>query len=244
VTELLIDVGNTRIKWARSRNGQIIGSARATPADNVDALFDEWRGLQTPPDTARVVSVAAATVARGLSDWLNAEWGIDPDRVETPAIGGGIRVAYPQPSQLGTDRWLAMVGARAAGYLPACVVDCGTAITVDEVGADGIHQGGVIMAGLGAQRAGLAQVAPGLPSVEWSTRAPHLATDTEQALVSGHLHGTALAIQGVVRRCMLGSDARLTPVLTGGDAPLIARYLDMDVCLRPDLVLEGLAQLP
>jgi len=63
-------------------------------------------------------------------------------------------------------------------------------------------------------------------------------------LASGYLHGTASAIQGLARRCSVESAEPLTPVLTGGDAPLIARYLDMDARLRPDLELEGLAALP
>jgi type III pantothenate kinase len=64
------------------------------------------------------------------------------------------------------------------------------------------------------------------------------------ALASGYLHGTAAAIQGLIRRCLAESAESLTPVLTGSYAPLIARYVGMDVRLRPDLTLEGLATLP
>ncbi|KAF0284533.1 hypothetical protein BA898_09465 [Spiribacter roseus] len=244
VTELLIDIGNSRVKWARAHEGQIVGGARAASHDSLEHVFSEWRALAAPPERVRLVNVSDASVAGQLSDWMTSHWAIRPETVHTPAMGGGVRVAYARPAELGTDRWLAMVGAKAAGYAPACVVDCGTAITVDVVAADGTHQGGLIVAGLAAQQEGLAQLAPALPRVKWSTRAPFLTADTEDALISGYLHGTALAIQGIVRRCMKNDAARLTPVLTGGDAPLLARYLDMDVCLRPDLVLEGLAQLP
>ena len=244
MTDLLIDAGNSRIKWARAQHGQVVGAARATSHEAIGDLLDEWQAMSTPPRRARMVNVADATIAQRLAEWLSTHWAIGLETVETPAVGGGVRVAYSRPEQLGTDRWLAMVGAKAAGYAPACVVDCGTAMTVDVVAADGTHQGGLIAAGLSAQQIGLAHLAPALPTVEWSTRAAFLTANTQDALVSGYLHGTALAIQGIVRRCMQSSDARLTPVLTGGDAPLIARYLDMDVCLRPDLVLEGLAQLP
>ncbi|MDR9488698.1 hypothetical protein, partial [Salibacter sp.] len=66
---------------------------------------------------------------------------------------------------------------------------------------------------------------------------------TPDALASGYLHGTAMALQGLLQRCAANAPEALTAVLTGGDAILISRYLDRSVTLRPDLVLEGIAAL-
>ena len=243
MSTLLVDIGNSRIKWALARGGRVIGAARAVAHEQLDLLFTEWARLPHRPTEVRLVNVQPGAVGAQLSDWLQANWQQAPDIVATPAVGGGITVAYPQPARLGADRWLAMVGARAAGYLPACIVDCGSAITVDVINGDGTHRGGMILAGLGAQQAGLSAVAPALPAVELAPGAPFLASNTPDALASGHLHATALGLQAVLRRCFAESAERLTPVFTGGDAPLIARYLELDVRLRPDLVLEGLAAL-
>ena len=243
MSTLLVDIGNTRIKWALARDGRVAGAARAVAHDQLDLLFAEWARLPERPVGVRLVNVQPGPVSAQVTDWLQANWQRAPDIVATPAVGGGITVAYPQFAQLGTDRWLAMVGARAAGYLPACIVDCGSAITVDVVNGDGTHQGGMILAGLAAQQAGLSAVAPALPAVELAPGAPFLTNNTPDALASGHLHGTALGLQAVLRRCFAESTESLTPVFTGGDAPLIARYLELDVRLRPDLVLEGLAAL-
>ena len=244
MTDLLIDVGNSRIKWAIAADGELIGAGRAVTHDSLEALFAEWTRLAERPARVRMVNVSKASVANRITAWLQVHWELAAESIQTPDSSDAIHVAYPEPRQLGADRWLAMLGARAAGTLPACVVDCGTAITVDVVDAAGQHQGGLILPGLPAQQAGLARLAPGLPRIELPTRTPFLATNTAGALASGHIFGTAAAVQGVIRRCLAGSSERLTPVLTGGDAPVIARYLDLDVRLRPDLVLEGLASLP
>ncbi|RZU99718.1 type III pantothenate kinase [Spiribacter vilamensis] len=244
MTDLLIDIGNSRIKWAISADGQLRGPGRAAAHNALEGLFAEWLQLTERPSRVRMVNVAKASVVNRITAWLQVHWELAPELVHTPSDGDVIHVAYSQPHRLGADRWLAMLGARAAGCLPACVVDCGTAITVDVVDSAARHQGGLILPGFPAQQAGLARLAPGLPSIQLPTRTPFLATDTAGALASGHIFGTAAAVQGVIRRCLAGSSERLTPVLTGGDAPVIARYLELDVRLRPDLVLEGLASLP
>jgi type III pantothenate kinase len=241
MSELLIDVGNSRTKWILAVGGQVRGAARAVGHDNPAGLFEEWVGLRSPPHRIRGVRVGGGEAVAAIERWVADHWGITPRWIDTPALGGGIRVAYDNPAQLGADRWLGMVGARAANYLPVCIVDCGSAITLDVVDSQGRHQGGLILPGLAAQQAGLGSIAPGLPNVELATKTPLLTRNTRDALASGHLHGTAMALQGLVRRCMAESAERLTPLLTGGDATLLARYLDMEVRLRPDLVLEGLA---
>lgn len=244
MTDLLIDIGNSRIKWAVSTEGELTSPGRAAAHDALEGLFAEWIQLAERPSRVKVVNVAKAPVVNRITAWLQVHWELAPDLIQTPTDGDVIDVAYSEPDRLGTDRWLAMLGAKAADCLPACVVDCGTAITVDVLDSAARHQGGLILPGLPAQQAGLARLAPGLPSIQLPTRTPFLATDTAGALASGHIFGTTAAVQGVIRRCLAGSAERLTPVLTGGDAPVIARYLDLDVRLRPDLVLEGLASLP
>jgi len=244
MSDLVVDIGNSRIKWALAASGRVIGSGRAVAHDNLELLFAEWSRLSAPPQRVRLANVTQAPVAQAITDWVVATWQAPVETTATPAMGGGITIAYPDPTQLGTDRWLAMVGARAAGYLPACIVDCGSAITLDVVDGQGHHQGGLILPGLAAQQAGIAQVAPALPPVELGAGTPLLTHNTADALASGYLHGTAAAVQGLIRRCLAESSEPLTPVLTGGDAQLMARYLDMDVRLRPDVILEGLATLP
>jgi len=244
MNDLVVDVGNSRVKWALAANGRVIGSSRAVAHDNLELLFAEWSRLSAPPQALRGVSgPASAGTQAEIEQWAMTHWDLAPDWLVTPAIGGGVQVAYATPTELGTDRWLAMVGAKAAGQAPACIIDCGSAITLDVLNADGRHQGGLILPGLGAQQTGLTGLAPGLPRVDWPNSTPFLANNTPDALASGYLHGTAMALQGLWQQCAANAPEALPAVLTGGDAVLISRYLDRSVTLRPDLVLEGIAAL-
>lgn len=65
-----------------------------------------------------------------------------------------------------------IVSGRAVGYLPACIVDCGSAITLDVVDGQGQQQDGLVLPGLAAQLAGIAELAPALPPVELGSGAP------------------------------------------------------------------------
>ena len=165
------------------------------------------------------------------------------ERVQTPAEGGGIRIAYPDPGQLGTDRWLVMVAARAQGLLPACIIDCGSAITLDVVDEAGLHRGGMILPGLAAQQAGLSQIAPALPEADLNQSAPLLARNTADAVAAGLLQGTAAAVEGLCARFTAETGLDLPTLLTGGDAAHIQPHLQRRATVVADLVLAGLASL-
>jgi type III pantothenate kinase len=142
--KLLVDIGNSRVKWARLERG-VLGMQRAaayegwTAADWRKQLFDA--GPSTP---------LAATVAGGKCRGLVrgcASLRVSTRFVTTAREAVGVRNGYEDPSLLGVDRWLAVIGAyhRVRG---ACVVaDIGTAATIDVVAADGQHGGGFIVPG-------------------------------------------------------------------------------------------------
>ena len=153
---LLIDMGNTRLKWAVTTGGQImIGSPLLNTRINRYELIDLWKGIYRPKRLA--VSCVSAnqllelvqSVAREL--WLD----IDIIMVKPQAQAFGVINAYQQPEKLGVDRWLSLVAVWGQYHSPACIVDCGTAITVDLIDADGRHQGGLISPGLALMKKSL-----------------------------------------------------------------------------------------
>ena len=243
MTALVIDIGNTRVKWALADRNGLSQPSGAVGHEDVERLFAAWQSLPEAPDQLRLVSVIDRPLVSQIEDWAAQQWGVKTERVQTPAEGGGIRIAYPEPGQLGTDRWLAMVAAHAQGLLPACIIDCGSAITLDVVDEAGLHRGGMILPGLAAQQAGLSQIAPALPEADLNQPAPLLARNTADAVAAGLLQGTAAAIEGLCARFTAETGLDLPTLLTGGDAALLARYLDLDCCLHPELVLEGLLAL-
>lgn len=242
--KLLLDVGNSRIKWACTDGSRLAGCASALPHGGriPTDLFRLWATLKAPSGGVLAVSVAVPSLEHEISEWIQRHWACELRRLVTPRVGGGIQIAYPHPAELGADRWAAMVGARHRGLLPACVVDCGTAVTLDAVDAVGRHLGGVIVPGLGAMRRSLTERTHHLPAVG-DGGLQVLATDTPTGIRSGTLLGLAALIDGLVGRLTESSGLSLQPLLTGGDAPPLFSWLTRHYKQFPDLVLEGLAVL-
>lgn len=253
MTVLLVDLGNTRIKWARLGPrgvGRQKASAHAgwEAADFSRALFAKAaRGAAPSKIRVVVVSVASAPLRRGFAAAVRAATGRAPLFCESVKRAGGVRNAYREPWRLGADRWVALVGARAlCGQAPALVVDIGTATTLDLLDGRGVHRGGAILPGpalmidsLLRDTGGIRQRAGGAAR----GRRP-FARDTASALAAGALQGTAGAIDRAfeqARRELRSRSVRL--ILTGGGAAAIAPLLQARAALVPDLVLQGLAAL-
>ena len=242
--KLLLDIGNSRIKWAAATGGRLVGNSGALPHEGrmPAGLAAAWAAFGPPSAGVLAISVAAPGLERDIGDWIARHWTCDLRWLVTPHAGGGIELAYPQPAGLGADRWAAMVGARRRGLLPACVVDCGTAVTLDAVDGAGRHLGGVIAPGLGAMRRALTERIHRLPAVGEGDITV-LATSTLDGIRSGTLLGLVAQIDGLVDRLAESSGLILRPVLTGGDATQLLPWLARHYEYVPDLVLEGLAVL-
>lgn len=241
---LLIDIGNSRVKWAYAVGGRLQAPAQAVPLADSDALFAAWHDTyELPPNQVRMVSVIDRPIVNEIEQWIKAQWGLMPERIKTPSSNLAITIAYKNAEQLGADRWLAMVGAQCRGLLPVCVIDCGSAITIDVVDLSGRHHGGLILPGLAAQQTGIAQIAPALPSPDFTRSPPLLAKTPADAVLSGYLHGSAAAIHGLVARIRKETGLPLQAVLTGGDAKQLSAYFSETPLVLPDLVLEGLAAM-
>jgi type III pantothenate kinase len=228
----LFDLGNTRLKCA-PLTAAGVGTVQALAHDGVAPPEGLPRG-----GTAWLASVVPPPLAQALAAALGARF----DRVRNvhtlPALGR-LRIAYREPSRLGVDRFLAMLGAlQAEGGGPWLVVGVGTALAIDALGADGQHLGGRIAPSPALMRAALHARVPHLPG---SGGIPvDFADDSADALASG-CEGAALALVEDSRgraRAAFGTEPAL--LLHGGGADAVAARLPAAV-LRPALVLEGLA---
>jgi hypothetical protein len=159
---LLLDLGNTRLKWRLleadgSRTEGALAHTEADFADTLESLLRPLRGTR-----AWVSSVASPGLAGRIETALANHLGAPPTRVQVDASRPGLRLAYPDPAQLGVDRWLAMLGALDHGGEgdPAVVALAGTALTLDAIDRDGRHLGGLIAPGLRLQHRGTAVPGP------------------------------------------------------------------------------------
>lgn len=247
MTILLVDIGNSRVKWA-GLTGERLGKARA-------ADYSGWR----PAEFARrligprgnierilVASVAADEVADALAAGARLAAAPAPERITTRRNACGVTVGYIDPWRLGVDRMLAMIAAhRRFRGQPVCTVGVGTAMTLDLVGADGRHWGGAIIPAPSLMVSSLLDGTIGI-----RRRARGGASGRGRALFgrstrAGVEQGARYAAAAAVDRAVLeagelvGRKPRL--LLTGGGAPDLRPLIRSASVLAPDLVLEGMA---
>lgn len=243
---LLVDIGNSRVKWARLGDG-VLDEQQAAPYRDWEA--GDWqRKLFAAGSVARVLvaSTAGGQPLEALREAARRAGGPWPERVTATAEAAGVRNGYRDPAQLGVDRWLAVVAAHGLASRGACVVDVGTALTIDAVDADGQHLGGAIVPGPALMRsslhAGTSDLA-GLWARPGGEGTELLADNTRDAIERGCGHALGALIERGLAR-LAGRGVRdCTLLLTGGAAPEIAPYLASPARIVPDLVLQGLARL-
>lgn len=242
-TTMLLDIGNTNLKWAWLENdhpGEITSVPHKGKAIEQLAA-GEWDGIATPTQTY-ISNVAGQDLEQGLKEWITQHWGHKPRFVKSIAQACGVTNAYREPERLGVDRWLTLIALHTRFPGPVCVVDCGTAVTIDVIGLEGRHLGGLILPGLGLMRHALLEhtAIPYNGDVELNGL---LATDTESAIAAGGLNAAAALVERV--RQSIGKDlgAAMTVVLTGSDAERLQRALLVQSEIATDLVMQGLIEL-
>ncbi len=238
--KLLVDVGNTRIKWVLwSKQGVMErGDLIHKDMDRSELGQRLWAELK-PPSQAIIANVAGMEMAKALSLWIRNTWAISVRFPVSESTGFGLRNAYAKPSDLGVDRWVAMLGAKALSAGHCCVVDCGTAVTIDALTADGQHQGGVIFPGVRLMRLALYRDTQQIPP-EDGGQPVFLGKGTRDCVWGGTVYAVTGAIDSIVSRMRVTLGAEACCFLTGGDGPVLLPYLQGNYRLEPDLIFHGL----
>ena len=195
------------------------------------------------PAGVYIANVAGKELGKQLSGWVVKQWGITPVFIVASRQACGVSNAYTVPEQLGVDRWAALVGAHHHGNGAVCVVDCGTAITLDMLAADGVHRGGLILPGIEMLKQVLLKNTAVTSTSLMQEPASLFTTGTTDAMNGGAIYMAVAAIDRVVVDMTSGADAPPNVVLTGGDASRILTLLACPARHDPELVLKGLALL-
>lgn len=234
---LLIDMGNSRLKWAVEDNGHLsVGHAVNNPQLDERVLQQLWQGLAIPK-TVYIGCVSAGPLLERVQCAVTQLWpGCDRVIVKAQAQAFGVTNAYPQAELLGVDRWLALIAAHRHYPAAACIVDCGTAITVDLLEANGEHRGGYITPGLTLMKQALAQGTDALPFIVGDY--PEQPAQSTAAAIH---NGTLMAARGLIEHVLATRAAPSQLLLTGGDADIIAGHLNIPAVIDNDLILRGLA---
>ena len=245
---LLLDVGNSRLKWGVLNDGDI----RLTGHISLEKLREQGLAVLTTRlprsvDAVHASNVAGTSFATRLSGVIGAHCGVDLHFARSEKRGWGITNGYRQPRRLGVDRWVAMVAARAETQSACLIVDAGTAVTLDAIDNDGVHLGGQIIPGAETMLASLSSVTSDIPWVKMSSKQAAedlgmFGRNTAAAIREGAQNAVVGAIDRAIRT--LRSNAHdPTIILTGGGASRILGAIDDEPLHRPNLVLQGLAHM-
>ncbi|MEA3292628.1 MAG: type III pantothenate kinase [Pseudomonadota bacterium] len=251
--KLLVDIGNQRLKWRLySDSGTVGGGLFPASGKSLGNDLEQVWGSLPRPESAWASCVAGSEPRERIGRWLRDRWALDPVWVEARRAAGGVRNGYRNPTELGSDRWAVLVGARAlAPEKGALVVDCGSAITVDALSAEGNFIGGVIMPGLAMMAASLTRGTGEIflpeTGVEFDDDPPAAIDACGRSTRAAVSNGILCAAVGGIEQALQAQRARLRAApryfLTGGDAGRLQGLLNEEFILEPDLVLQGLAVL-
>jgi type III pantothenate kinase len=245
---LALDVGNTRLKWARyaaPRPDASLLDHGAVFLETIDTLAEtDWKRIAAPTSMLGCI-VAGDAVRRRVEEQLEI-WDVEPRWAMPDAAAGGVLNGYDHPSRLGADRWAALIGARqrqlAQGERrPTLVVMVGTAVTVDALDANGKFLGGLILPGFGLMLRALEMGTAGLRVPTGELR--EFPTNTSDALMSGGTYAIAGAVDRMVRQVQRHCGAVPSLLMTGGATPKLAPITDLPFEVVDTLIFDGLLVL-
>ncbi len=229
---VVVDVGNTSIKWGRCAKDGIAGMATLSPDDPVawEKQIRSWeletlsRNLGLAAPLIWVVTGVNPERCRRLAGWLRHN-GQDVREIESSRILP-LRIEVEHPEKVGMDRLFDAIAANAyrQPQAPAIIVDAGSAVTVDFVDETGVFRGGAIMPGLRLMAEALHDYTSLLPRIEVPRTVPSVpGTSTAAAMQAGVYWGVIGGIRALLAEYKTRSDL----YLTGGDGPFLAPALGL-----------------
>ena len=237
---LLIDVGNSQLKWLM---GQQLGKTPLQRLNRSENCLAELTLLWRQLESVEVVVIANVTDTQMTKEIISVCESLWPQvrclSAVTEKASHGVTNSYLQPERLGVDRWLVLIASWVQYSKPVIVVDCGTAITVDALNQQGQHLGGLIIPGLTLMQHSLAQNTFALSKSNVSFK-PALANATEPAIANGSVLAAAGLVEKVVNDLEQTEAESFQLVLTGGDASQLKQAINRPCILDPELIFKGL----
>ncbi len=237
---LAVDIGNTTATAGLFQAGKLkYFSNMPVAAPSFDGFWK--KNFRTPPGNVSDVVVCSVNphALQRFLPWAKKKFG------RAPLVVGGnldlrIQTSYRRPSELGADRVVNAFWAARTYDSASIVVDFGTAVTFDCVGASKKYLGGIIAPGINLTRRALAEWTALLPLVEVTPGGPLIGKSTEEAINSGLFHGIVSMVDGLLLQIIKRLRKRPRIVATGGDGKHVTKKSAFIEKWIPDLTLQGL----
>ncbi|MCK5718514.1 MAG: type III pantothenate kinase [Thiomargarita sp.] len=239
---LFVDMGNSCLKWATyNYNNLSLPVSLFYQENNFTAkLISSWSEYDIT--SVWVANVAGAEKAKILRNCIKSCWNLKPIFLQTQINYAKVINGYNKPKQLGIDRWLNLIAAyNLQENTNFCIIDCGTATTVDILLANGYHQGGLIIPGLVTMQNSLSKQAYQLANFDMinlpKDKTSFLGRDTQTGIALGIAYTTIGLIEYLVNNL---DQQNINFILTGGLASKLTNLLRRPYRLIPELVLRGI----
>ncbi len=242
---ILIDAGNSRLKLS------IIDLSTCLELYfsifDYHNLYDNLSSQLADFSIQNVIisNVNSPIISHIISDVSLYLWGIKTHIVITEQNKYGITTLYSNPKLLGSDRWLALIAARTQTVKSVCVIDCGSAVTIDILNDENLHLGGFITPGLSLSRKTMGQNTSKLPfmvehNFSGTNSSAYYATNTHDAISAGTLYQLSAYIEHIIAEIKNDVCDNIECIITGGDAIIAQKLISHHLIYREKLVLDGL----
>lgn len=238
--KILFDIGNSSIDWAIEEEQKFIVRDRFNY--DVNKLSEQLEQVIYTIDDRQPTAILVSNVADNnlieiVQAWANKRWQLVLWQAEVRDSFGKLKNSYSEPLQMGIDRWLAMIAAWCEYETALCVIDCGTALTIDVIENSGKHMGGYIMPGVAMMQQMLIQSTENINvSVAKQISIEH-ANNTQDAIS----HGACLATVATINYVLSTLNTESKCIITGGMAESIQTLVQHPFKYAPNLVLRGLS---
>lgn len=243
---LTADIGNTSITLGLFDNDALVEEYRL--ASDKDLSLEEYEVLlkslfKEYKVDGCIISSVVEELTKKFKKAVDNVFKLD-SLVLTTKINTGVKICLDNPKEAGADRIANAAGAYVLYNYPVIVIDFGTATTFDIVNGKGEFVGGIIAPGVNLQVKALNKFTSKLPRIEITPSNATIGHNTNDAILSGILRGTAAMIDGLVEQCEKELGQKAVIVATGGYSGLISTYLKRQFdFINPTLTLEGLRYL-
>lgn len=243
---LTADIGNTSITLGLFDNDALVEEYRL--ASDKDLSLEEYEVLlkslfKEYKIDGCIISSVVEELTKKFKKAVDNVFKLD-SLVLTTKINTGVKICLDNPKEAGADRIANAAGAYVLYNYPVIVIDFGTATTFDIVNDKGEFVGGIIAPGVNLQVKALNKFTSKLPRIEITPSSAAIGHNTNDAILSGILRGTAAMIDGLVEQCEKELGQKTVIVATGGYSGLISTYLKRQFdFINPTLTLEGLRYL-
>lgn len=243
---LTADIGNTSITLGLFDNDALVEEYRL--ASDKDLSLEEYEVLlkslfKEYKIDGCIISSVVEELTKKFKKAVDNVFKLD-SLVLTTKINTGVKICLDNPKEAGADRIANAAGAYVLYDYPVIVIDFGTATTFDIVNDKGEFVGGIIAPGVNLQVKALNKFTSKLPRIEITPSSAAIGHNTNDAILSGILRGTAAMIDGLVEQCEKELGQKAVIVATGGYSGLISTYLKRQFdFINPTLTLEGLRYL-